>query len=113
MNADGGAPTGGGAEARRDAHLAALADGQRRTLLRYLIAEYPQPVSRGAAVTHVASVRGEDHQRVAIRLVHSHLPRLEDAGLVSTDDENRLTYTGNEFVRDVLQLLAGHRAHGQ
>lgn len=90
----------------RDAQLQALADSQRRRLLQYLLEQHPDPVPLSAAVAHLTGLETHNHQQVETVLVHRHLPRLDDAGLVSYDtDAKRIRYTGDSFAREVLALL--------
>lgn len=78
-----------------DAVLTALADERRRTALAVL-SERNHPVSTRALARIVATReadrndRAESHtalESVAVSLVHTHLPALEDIGLVTWDTE--------------------------
>ena len=74
---------------RKDELLALLADERRRTILTYL-----RESSTGVATveTLTAAIDGEDRggdEADAIALVHSALPRLEDAGLIEFDYQRK------------------------
>lgn len=95
-----------GEEGRRDIQLEALAHTQRRQLLKYLHEEHPKPVPLSVVVAHLASTTDRDDHHVETVMVHRHLPKLEDAGVVTYDpQEELLTYIGDTFVSDVLDLL--------
>lgn len=90
----------------RDAQLQALADSRRRRLLEYLLEQHPEPVPLSAAVAHLTGHNTQNHGQVEMALVHRHLPRLDDAGLISFDtDAQWIRYTGDGFAREVLALL--------
>lgn len=94
------------AESDRNAQFAALAEPQRRRLLEYLLERHPEPVPLSVAVAHLTGLETADPTRVETALVHRHLPQLEDASLVSYDaDSNHVRYSGDGFVREVLDLL--------
>lgn len=106
MKSEFGGVADTGVEGRRDAQLEALAHSQRRALLEYLLEEDPTSVTPSAAVAHLTSTTNQNYQQVETVLVHRHLPRLEDAEIIAYDsDEELLSYTGDEFVTGVLDLL--------
>lgn len=81
-----------------DAIFGALADVNRRVAVEYLTAA-DRPVSRDELVQHVAttvndgaSSDGTQHDEVAVRLHHHHLPKLTAAGLVDYDEERGVLY---------------------
>lgn len=99
-----------------DAVLDALANPQRRIVLRQLV-EAPSSELSVDALEAVVARRLEDppptvrtSSEVAIQLRHVHLPRLDDAGLC-TYDANRecVAYRPNEFVESVLECIVEHR----
>lgn len=106
MRSDFGDAVDTGEEGTRDVYLAALAHPHRRRLLKFLLEEEPDSVPLSVAVAHLASTTDRDYQQVETVMVHRHLPKLEDAGVVTHDTrEERLTYIGDEFVTAVLDLL--------
>jgi len=109
-----------------DALFAALADDRRRRLLGILRHEAPGAVTEGELATRLAtlpddrpSVAGtgeagpgtaDPHQRVRVRLRHTHLPKLAAAGLIERDaDGNVVAATGHPAYRDpgVCEALDG------
>lgn len=95
-----------GMEGVRDVQLEALAHRQRRRLLAFLRTAAPSDRSLEAAVAHLASTSEHDYQRVETTLVHRHLPKLEDADIVTYDPStDRLTYSGDTVVTAILDLL--------
>lgn len=95
-----------GEEGTRDVQLEALAHPQRRRLLKFLLEEEPDSVPLSVAVAHLASTTHQAYQQVETVMIHRHLPKLEDAGVVTFDPhEERLTYIGDKFVTEVLDLL--------
>lgn len=106
MKLEFGDGVGAGKEGTRDVQLEALAHTQRRRLLKFLLAEEPSSVPLPVAVAHLASTTPQDYQQVETVMVHRHLPKLEDAGVILYDpEEERLTYVGDAFVTGVLDLL--------
>lgn len=92
----------------RDVQFRALASEQRRALLLFLLDEYPSSVPLDAAVAHVATATNRSHEQTELEIRHTHLPVLDDAGLVtldSADEDELLAYSGGGFVQDVLELL--------
>lgn len=75
-----------------DTALELLSDAHRRAILEYLASTPGSPVDYGAVVDHIVKERPDgrqaDPQTVTIECVHSHLPKLEDAGLVEFDRES-------------------------
>lgn len=89
-----------------------VADGERRRVLAYL---HPRP-ARTVSVDEVAtSLRkrqplgaggAQDAQRVRIRLVHAHLPKLDAHGIIEWDRHaDTVRYVGNEAVEAALDHL--------
>lgn len=97
---------------RSDGHhdvFGILADQQRRQLLAILQqVETPERLSaliRSLAVATDRSGAGEI-ERLSIHLYHSHLPTLEDAGLITYDEEQDtidLTERGRALAKTVDQ----------
>lgn len=86
-------PAAGGTAPRPDRLFTALADRQRRRLLWYLLDESPASVGEladvlvGWRLADTTGVGSEAYERVLAALHHSHLPLLDDAGLVAYDRE--------------------------
>lgn len=81
------------AELPRDSIFDALVNSRRRLVLRYL-AEHGGPVRLGDLAEHVAAIENDlsadaldsaQRQRVYISLYQSHLPRLDDMGIIEFD----------------------------
>lgn len=92
-----------------DAFYRALAAQPRRRVLAHLFARGECSVEELADVlsgweTGSGMVSPERHHEIRIGLVHSHLPRLEAAGLASFDPEDG-TVTANPVPEPVEQLL--------
>lgn len=79
-----------------DEFWGALAGQPRRRVLTYLLDVGEAPVAELAEVlggweaSEGTAVPPERYERFRIALVHSHLPRLDEADLVDYDRENRL-----------------------
>lgn len=83
----------------RDDVFGVLRDGRRRTVLQYLITQQSGEVPLSTLAAYVAAVEheitaesasvGELQSRVRISLHHSHLPRLDEAGVVHYDPVTR------------------------
>ena len=78
----------------------ALADGHRRTLVRYLSGKGSGAASLVELAAHLARREGgSDVDRVAVSLYHVHLPGPEGAGLVEFDRRSRtVRYRGDDSV---------------
>lgn len=92
-----------------DAFYRALAAQPRRRVLAHLLAHEECSVEELADVlcgweTGEGMVPPERHEEVHIGLVHSHLPRLEAAGLAAFDPDER-TVTAVPLPEPVEQLL--------
>ncbi|MFB6140523.1 MAG: hypothetical protein ABEJ26_08825 [Halosimplex sp.] len=85
----------GDADGQRDrlsALFDALADADRRTILSRLREAAPDPVGRDALATTLAGAGPDgssdgDRKGALIALSHRHLPKLEDAGLVTREGD--------------------------
>lgn len=99
-----------GSDADLDAAFEALADSRRRTALAVLANQcHPmatEDLARAVAARETGSSERDVSpgrlERVTISLVHTHLPRLRDAGLVECDAETeRISFDGHPVVRVV------------
>ena len=85
-----------------------LSNSRRRYIIYYLHEagdemSLKQLAARIAAVengTSVDDVTDEERQRVYISLYQTHLPKLEEAGIVSYDDEERIVALTEEIARE-------------
>lgn len=93
-----------------DAAAAALADPQRRRLLRYLDAcgfmapmeDVAEEIAAREAGTARAEVTPEERRRVTVKLYHVHVPKLEDEGILDHDEKRgtvALTEKGERVLR--------------
>lgn len=89
-----------------------LASRRRRELLRYLREHPDEAVDLTALVSGVRErcreAGGADAQtEIQVRLHHSDLPKLEDAGVVEYDQAgSRVIYEGHDGVETLLETLA-------
>ena len=82
-----------------DTVFSALADSQRRLLVRYLSQQTHETVT----VRELAAALESDPTNTEPRLHHVHLPHLDAAGHIDYDDRTgTVRYHGNEFLEDVL-----------
>lgn len=117
-------------EPQTDEILHAIADHQRRIVLRELAGiprssdhDRPEPADESSIVVSVDALEGaigrararrdadfRSSSDIAIKLRHVHLPVLEDCGLVGYDpDRERVEYHSNEFVESILAFLERRR----
>lgn len=91
-----------------DAVLDALADKYRRRLLVALLEHNPQ--DGDPRIPADVEVPDEDVQVLETAMVHTHLPKLEDAGFVEWDEEADEVGRGPRFdeIRPLLQLMHDH-----
>ncbi|AGN02226.1 hypothetical protein L593_11405 [Salinarchaeum sp. Harcht-Bsk1] len=99
-------------EASTDALLRAIADSQRRYVLRELADASASEVTVDALAEVLLdgpTSRSSDRRsrrEIAIQLRHVHLPRLEDVGLCRYhEDRDVVEYCPDEFVESLLDLL--------
>ena len=89
-----------------DAVFEAMADGQRRAVLAYLLNASEAPVEElAAAIKEQANGyrRGDQGGRPMVRLHHVHLPKLADANLVDYDrGSGQVKYVGGSEIADLL-----------
>lgn len=95
-----------------DATLQALANPERRLVLRELAGETSTEVTVDAleeAVAHELEgppLQTGAHRDIAIQLRHVHLPTLDEAGLCRYDPEREcVEYYGDEFVESLLEFI--------
>lgn len=100
-------------DARLDAYLRLLSDSDRRKVLRLLRHEGNGRIAlddladklRGSEAVTIAGPR-VDRDRLAIELVHTHLPQLADHGVVDLDlQRGTVGYQPDERVEAVLDSL--------
>lgn len=93
-------------ESATDAVFEALADGQRRALLAFLLDAREATVEELAAVIEEQASgyrRGGHGSDLVVRLHHVHLPKLADAGLVDYDHgSGQVKYVGGSEIADLL-----------
>jgi|AntRauTorcE11898_2_1112593.scaffolds.fasta_scaffold29621_2 DNA-binding transcriptional ArsR family regulator len=104
-----------------DAVLSAVANEQRRAVLRVLDDSDEEGLTFQTLVDRVADhVRADDvesipethRQRVRTALYHSHLPKLEACGMVVHEtDTNRVKNTTGELGRELLTVVEPHETH--
>jgi hypothetical protein len=81
----------------RDELFQVLSNARRRYVIYYLAREGPQlglnqlatKIAAAETGTPEADITGDERQRVYISLYQTHLPKLEEAGIVSYDDAER------------------------
>jgi hypothetical protein len=96
-----------------DALFEILADDQRRHILTYLEERDEDVAAFSELIDHVADERvgdpTDDHERVAVRLHHAHLPKLADLDLVEYDARSEtVRYRGGPAVSEWLTLARSH-----
>lgn len=104
-----------------DTILSAVANEDRRAILDSLTRTPEKPLEYDALVDRVADViRDEDTERVSdeqrqrarIRLHHTHLPKLEEAGIIDYEaDTGRVRFVGGQLEQDILRLIESHDVH--
>lgn len=102
--------TAGKGDYSLDATFSCLANGDRRRLLRYLLASTPGPVPREELATALVTRRRErsrqgvtddERQDAALALHHRHLPALAEASLVEYDaDDGSITLADHPALQD-------------
>lgn len=94
-----------------DDALSLLANARRRHLLVFLVEQAPQDVTLESAVEALARVEtdssgDEPSDSIHIQLVHSHLPRLENTGVVSYHrDCQMITYHRDPTLERLLRTV--------
>lgn len=90
-----------------DEIFSSLAHEERRRLLVALLDKNPQSVEVHRLIPTVQGDAQAD-RRVHARMVHTHLPKLADAGVITWDRETDAITSGPNFdaVRPILELLS-------
>jgi hypothetical protein len=84
----------------------ALADRQRRSVVRYLVTDDDGVASYGEVAEYVAAHHATQPAEVMTALRHTILPMLAEMDLVRYDHEaERIRYLGNRVVEDVLAVV--------
>lgn len=98
-----------------DAILSLLSHHRRRNLLAYLVDEADRMATIEECVSHIAEreeARTGDrpgHDHVETDLHHTHIPKLEDAGIVEYDTRNKeFRYRGHEDLEAWLDRIRAH-----
>lgn len=98
-----------------DALFSCLSDSHRRTLLRILAEEStPLDVETLARllVAHVEELgdEGRTYRDIIISLLHVHIPKMSDVGIITVDSETETIEEGPyfDFVRPYLQIAQQH-----
>lgn len=86
----------------------ALADRERRLVVRYLMHDDEGVAAHGEVADHLASHGAACAEQARIRLEHTILPMLAEAGLLRYDGEReRIRYRSDEFAESVLTVVDG------
>ena len=98
-----------------DRILSAVGNEHRRAVLNSLISTPDRTLGYDALVEHVAErVQREDterksdehHQRIRIVLHHTHLPKLDEVGIIDYEGEaGHVQFIGGELEQDLLTLV--------
>lgn len=90
-----------------DTALSLLADRQRRALVEYLQTRGNEPVPVDELLEALTpSVRREQPTNVEIRLQHSHLPKLADAGVIEYEpDAGLVRYCESPTLESLLAFV--------
>lgn len=91
-------------EPQLDAALKALASGQRREILRFLLAHTPEGGKSCCASEEVCACKLSEHLGLAASTISHHMAVLKDAGLVSARKDGTWVYY--RVRRNVLQAVA-------
>ncbi|MFC6728338.1 hypothetical protein ACFQDG_06755, partial [Natronoarchaeum mannanilyticum] len=79
-----------------DAALSALADRRRRSVLEH-VARVDEPIGLDALAERIVAQSDDARDDVALDLHHHHLPKLDDAGFLAYDAEDRRVDDAREF----------------
>ncbi|NGM68597.1 ArsR family transcriptional regulator [Natronolimnobius sp. AArcel1] len=92
-----------------DEYFSTLASGYRRRLLVVLLTHNPHDDDDPQIPTDLETDSEERHTP-KVEIVHTHLPKLEDAGFIKWDQEAHVVRKGPRFdeLRPLLELLVTH-----
>ena len=86
----------------------ALADEQRRLVVRYLLDETDGVASEQEVADYVSAHGTEEGAEALVGLRHSTLPMLDEAGLIRYDaDRGRVRDRSDDIVENVLTAVGG------
>lgn len=104
-----------------DRILSVVGNEHRRAILNSLTRASEKTLEYDALVDRVADrigdedtegVSDEHRQRVRIALHHTHLPKLEEAGIIDYEAKTRhIKFVGGELEQDLLTLVGSHDAN--
>lgn len=92
-----------------DTALDLLADRYRRRLLLALFEHHPQN-DDDTQIPAEIPIEDNELDQLRIQMIHSHLPKLEDAGVIVWDRAHNTVSKGSQFdgLLPLLQLLSDH-----
>ena len=92
-----------------DTFFRAVSNAQRRRLLVHMMFHNPEDESK--VYTGDIETSDEELRRMLIEMEHTHLPLLEEYGLIDWDREDQVVTKGPQFeeIRPVLQLMVTHQ----
>jgi len=92
-----------------DPCLKLLSDAQRRKIIHQLQDEVAGETTVEALVDHLDnghSAEGLDRDQLSIQLIHNHLPKLDDYGIIHYDQEHKIIrYKPDEQIETVLDAI--------
>lgn len=96
-----------------DAYLKLISDRQRRRIIHQLRDETTGKVTVEKLVDQLhnsesapLTTEGMDRDQLSIQLIHNHLPRLDEHGIIQYDQENNVVrYQSDEQIETVLDAL--------
>lgn len=92
---------------RKDELLTTLADARRRAVLAYLRDSPDDVATVGTLTDDIDEAAHGGKELTAVRLVHSDLPRLDEAGLVEFDEKSlTVRYAAAPDVEQMLTVIA-------
>ncbi|WP_459195079.1 DUF7344 domain-containing protein [Halosimplex sp. J119] len=83
---------GGDEDGGLDTAFELLADGRRRAVIEVLRTAPDGSLDLPVLVEGVASETGDDPEKLAPALYHTHLPKLDDAGVIDFDPGPRVVH---------------------
>lgn len=90
-----------------DAALALLSNRQRRSILRYLVSTPEDSVTIDAIAEHIAEEMDIESKSVKIDCHHTHLPKLNDSGVIDYDQRmGDVRYNRTPTVEHLLDAIA-------